>query len=82
MRIAFSFLTLLLALTISTGAFAKDVINHSEFNEILKTYVSKGKIDYAGLKANEADFKKFEAYVDAIATAKVEARTTRSWRST
>ncbi len=72
MRLAFSFLTVLLALTISTGAFAKDVISHKPFNDILKTYVSKGKIDYAGLKANEADFKKFEDYVDAVASAKVE----------
>ncbi len=72
MRIAFSFLSLLLALSISTGALAKDVISHKPFNEILKTYVSKGKIDYAGLKANEADFKKFEAYVDAVATAKID----------
>jgi hypothetical protein len=72
MRLAFSFLTVLLALTISSGAFAKDVISHKPFNDILKTYVSKGKIDYAGLKANDADFKKFEAYVDAVAQAKVD----------
>lgn len=72
MRIAFSFLTLMLALTVSSGAFAKDVISHRPFNEILKTYVAKGQIDYAGLKANEADLKKFEAYLDAVATAKVK----------
>ncbi|MEZ4459305.1 MAG: DUF547 domain-containing protein [bacterium] len=72
MRFALSFLTLLLALSVSGSVFAKDVINHKPFNDILKTYVSKGKVDYAGLKANEADFKKFQAYVDAVGSAKVE----------
>lgn len=72
MRLALTFLTTLLTLTFSSGAFAKDVINHKPFNEILKTYVSQGQVDYEGLKANKQDLTKFRTYLDAVGGAKVD----------
>lgn len=72
MRYALSFLTVLLALTVSSMAFAKDVVDHKPFDQILKKYVDHGKVDYKGLKANEKDLAKFNAYVATVASATVE----------
>ncbi len=57
---------------VASPAFAKDIIDHKPFDEVLKTYVKKGKVDYKGLKANEKDFAKFTAYIEAIGGAKVK----------
>lgn len=58
---------------VASPAFAKDIIDHKPFDEVLKTYVSKkGMVDYKGLKANEKDFAKFNTYVEAIGNAKVK----------
>lgn len=72
MRYAFSFLTVLVALTVSGTAFAEDIISHKPFDQLLKKYTDNGLVDYAGLKANENDLKKFNAYVAAVGTAKIE----------
>jgi hypothetical protein len=72
MRYAFSFLTVLVALTVSGSAFAEDVISHKPFDQLLKKYTDNGLVDYAGLKANTKDLEKFNGYVAAIGSAKVE----------
>lgn len=66
-------LTLFLVLSMTSSAWAKDVIDHKPFDEVLSTYVdSKGRVDYAGLKANEKDYATFKAYLAEVGTAKVD----------
>ena len=41
-----------------------DVIDPKPFDELLKSYVDRrGRVDYAGLKANEADLKALNDFV-------------------
>jgi hypothetical protein len=66
--------TLLLALTLLTllpsAAYAKDVIDHKPLNELLHRHVSKnGDVDYAGIKASEADRALLTAYLKAVGEA-------------
>ena len=74
MRAAAQFLTIALVLFMFVpGAWAADVIDHKPFDEILKKYVDgRGRVAYAKLKKNEDDFKKLQAYTDAIAKADVK----------
>lgn len=66
----FSFLTLL---AVATPAWAADVVDPKPFGELLSSYVDRrGRVDYAGLKANEADRKKLDDFVAAVGAAKVE----------
>lgn len=71
-----SLLTVLLTLSlfaVATPAWAADVVDPKPFGEILESYVDRrGRVDYAGLKANEADKKKLDDFAAAVGRAKVE----------
>lgn len=74
MRLTLTTLFTLFVLTASAStAWAADVIDPRPFDELLDGYVDRrGQVDYAGLKANDADRKKLDDFVAAIASAKVK----------
>lgn len=66
-------LTLLCLMTVTSSAWAADVVDAAPFDGLLKRYVDKkGRVDYAGLKANEEDRKVLEDFATAVGAAKVE----------
>lgn len=73
MRLTLTTFLTMLALTMMSSSAWADVINPKPFDEILKGYVDRrGRVDYAGLKANEADLKKLTDFVAATASARVK----------
>ena len=49
-----------------------DRIDHRAWNGLLSRYVDdKGRVDYAGLKASQADSQALDAYIDQLASASV-----------
>ena len=49
-----------------------DKIDHTAWNGLLAKYVNdKGRVNYAGLKASQADSQTLDAYIDQLASASV-----------
>lgn len=72
MRSTFTFIIALLTLlTLSSGAFAQDIVDPAPFDALLKKHVNKkGNVDYATLKKDKKAKAALDAYVAAIASAK------------
>ncbi len=62
-------------LALASPALAQDVIDHAPLDRLLKKHVNaKGQVGYAALRASEEDRATLSAYLEAVATAKVEAQ--------
>ena len=73
MRLTLTTITALFLLLTASTSWAQDVIDVKPFDELLKQYVDKrGRVDYAGLKANADDKAKLDAFAAKIDGAKVQ----------